>query len=157
MTERSSQHSFQQRSRMVIQNEDNLQFWTKLNSVFQLQAFPNYGFIQFTIKIIYVGLSKQTLNQVFTHHSHYKLSIASIGTEWLWWHVRKFCRRICLMVLRQLGKRKDSACNAGDPGLISGSGRFPGEGDSYLLYSCLENPRDRGAWRVIGSHRVGHD
>ena len=104
-----------------------------------------------------MGLSKQTLNQVFTHHSHYKLNIASIGTEWLWWHVRKFCRRICLMVLRQLGKRKDSACNAGDPGLISGSGRFPGEGDSYLLYSCLENPRDRGAWRVIGSHRVGHD
>ena len=28
---------------------------------------------------------------------------------------------------------KESACNAGDPGLISGSGRSPGEGISYPL------------------------
>ena len=40
-----------------------------------------------------------------------------------------------------------SACNAGDPRLIPGSGRFPGEGISYPLQcSCLENPRGRGAW-----------
>ena len=42
---------------------------------------------------------------------------------------------------------KESACNAGDPGLITGLGRSPGEGSSNpLLYSCLENPMDRGAW-----------
>ena len=42
---------------------------------------------------------------------------------------------------------KESTCNAGDPGLIPGSGRFPGEGKGYLLqYSGLENPMDRGAW-----------
>ena len=42
---------------------------------------------------------------------------------------------------------KKSTCNAGDPGWISGLGRSPEEGKSYLLqYSCLENPRDRGAW-----------
>ena len=41
---------------------------------------------------------------------------------------------------------KESACNAGDPGLIPGSGRSPGEGNGYpLQYSCLENPMDRGA------------
>ena len=28
---------------------------------------------------------------------------------------------------------KESACNAGDPGLIPGSGRFPGEGIGYPL------------------------
>ena len=28
---------------------------------------------------------------------------------------------------------KESACNAGDPGSISGSGRSPGEGTGYLL------------------------
>ena len=28
---------------------------------------------------------------------------------------------------------KESACNAGDPGLIPGLGRFPGEGISYPL------------------------
>ena len=42
---------------------------------------------------------------------------------------------------------KASACNAGDPGLISGLGRYPGErnGDPFQ-YSCLENPIYRGAW-----------
>ena len=45
--------------------------------------------------------------------------------------------------------RKEAACNAGDPGSIPGSGRSPGEGNGYpLQYSCLENPMDRGAWRV---------
>ena len=42
---------------------------------------------------------------------------------------------------------KESACNAGDPGLIPGSGSSPGEGNGNpLQYSCLENPMDRGAW-----------
>ena len=40
-----------------------------------------------------------------------------------------------------------SACNTGDPGLIPGLGRSPGEGNGNpLQYSCLENPMDRGAW-----------
>ena len=44
---------------------------------------------------------------------------------------------------------KESACSAGDPGLIPGLGRSPGEGNSNpLQYPCLENPRDRGAWRA---------
>ena len=38
---------------------------------------------------------------------------------------------------------KESACNAGDPGLISGLGRCPGEGKGYSLqYSGLENFMD---------------
>ena len=42
---------------------------------------------------------------------------------------------------------KASACNVGDPGLIPGLGRAPGEGNGNpLQYSCLENPMDRGAW-----------
>ena len=42
---------------------------------------------------------------------------------------------------------KASACNAGDPGLIPGSGRSPGEGNGNpLQYSCLENSMDGGAW-----------
>ena len=28
---------------------------------------------------------------------------------------------------------KESACNAGDPGSMPGSGRSPGEGNDYLL------------------------
>ena len=42
---------------------------------------------------------------------------------------------------------KQSACNAGAPGLILGSGRSSGEGNGNSLhYSCLENPMDRGDW-----------
>ena len=42
---------------------------------------------------------------------------------------------------------KVSACNAGDLGLIPGSGRSPGEGNGNpLQYSCLENSMDGGAW-----------
>ena len=47
---------------------------------------------------------------------------------------------------------KVSAYNAGDPGLIPGSGRYPGDGNgSPLQYSCLENPMDEGAWRATVS------
>ena len=42
---------------------------------------------------------------------------------------------------------KESVYNAGDPGLISGLGRFPGERNGNpLQYSCLENLMDGGAW-----------
>ena len=38
---------------------------------------------------------------------------------------------------------KESTCNEGDPGLIPGLGRFPGEGKGYpLQYSGLENSMD---------------
>ena len=44
---------------------------------------------------------------------------------------------------------KEAACSAGDPGLILGSGRSPGEGNGYPLhYSCLDNSMDRGAWQA---------
>ena len=44
---------------------------------------------------------------------------------------------------------KESACDAGDPGLIPGSGRSSGEGNGNpLQYSCLENPMDRGVWQA---------
>ena len=56
---------------------------------------------------------------------------------------------------------EESACSAGDPASIPGSGRSPGEGNGNpLQYSCLENPMDRGAWWAIqfmGSQTVGHD
>ena len=47
---------------------------------------------------------------------------------------------------------KNSPANAGDTGdagSIPGLGRSPGEGNGNLLmYSCLENPMDRGTWRA---------
>ena len=44
---------------------------------------------------------------------------------------------------------KVSACNAGDPGWISGSGSSSGERNGYpLQYSCLKNSMVRGAWQA---------
>ena len=63
------------------------------------------------------------------------------------------------VVAQRVKNGKESACNAGDPGLTPGWGRPPGEGNGYLLqYSCLENPMDRGAWQATSqSQRVRHD
>ena len=44
---------------------------------------------------------------------------------------------------------KNPPAKAGDVGSISGLGRSPGGGHGNPLQcSCLENPVDRGAWRV---------
>ena len=54
---------------------------------------------------------------------------------------------------------KESACNAGDPGLIPGSGRSLGEGNGYLLqYSCPKNSwtEKSGGLQSMGSQRVRH-
>ena len=50
-----------------------------------------------------------------------------------------------------------NAGDAGDMGLIPGSRRSPGEGNSNpLQYFCLGNPMDRGAWwvRIHGVAKV---
>ena len=46
---------------------------------------------------------------------------------------------------------KESACNAGDAGLIPELGRSPEEGnDCPLQYSCLENSKDKEAcWAAV--------
>ena len=44
---------------------------------------------------------------------------------------------------------KNPPANAGDAGLIPGSGRSSGEGNGNpLQYSCLQNPMDGGAWQA---------
>ena len=49
---------------------------------------------------------------------------------------------------------KESTCNTGDPSLIPGLGRSPGEEKDYPLhYSCLENPMGRGTWQAT-VHKV---
>ena len=63
-----------------------------------------------------------------------------------------------LMIKKRLRSKKgfpggsdgrESACNAGDPGSIPGSGRSPEEGNGYPpKYSGLENSMDRGAWQA---------
>ena len=55
---------------------------------------------------------------------------------------------------------QETTCSAGDPGSIPESGGSPGEGNGNpLLFSCLGNPRNRGAWwaTVHRVSRVGQD
>ena len=45
---------------------------------------------------------------------------------------------------------KESVYNEGDPGSIPVSGRSLGEGNGDpCQFSCLENSKDRGAWKAI--------
>ena len=50
---------------------------------------------------------------------------------------------------------KNLSANAGDVGLIPGSGRSPREGNDNLLQdSYLGNPMDSGAWRAKSRTRL---
>ena len=94
----------------------------------------------------------------------------------MWWALcmENKTKQLVTRWLSSVGK--ESACNAGDPSLIPGMGRSPGEGIGHPLqyswaslvaqtvkdpwvrktpgeghgnppqYSCLEDPMDRGAW-----------
>ena len=76
----------------------------------------------------------------YTHPHLLSCFWSSLGTSWP------------MVILHPEGfsggsNSKESACNAGDPGSISGLGRSPGEGNGYpLQYFCLENSMNRGAW-----------
>ena len=63
----------------------------------------------------------------------------------------KFIKFPLLLFSIEISGDKESACNAGDPGLIPGLGKSFGEGKGNpLQYSCLENPTDRGAcWATV--------
>ena len=67
-----------------------------------------------------------------------------VSTKWIWGHIQFSSTQLGLP---GVSDGKESAWNAGDPGSIPGSGRFPGEGnDNSLQYSSLENSMDKGAW-----------
>ena len=54
---------------------------------------------------------------------------------------------------------KESACSAGDPGSIPGSGRCPGGGHathSGILAWKIPWTEDPGGLQIMGSQRVGH-
>ena len=54
-----------------------------------------------------------------------------------------------LLVFPDSSDGKESACNAGDLGLVPELGS-PGEGNNNpLQYSCLEHSTDRGAWQAM--------
>ena len=68
-----------------------------------------------------------------------------------------FCDSVCdPQVASLVAQAVKNVCSLGDPGLIPGWGRSPGEGNGNpLQYSCLDNYMDRGAWwaTVHGGHK----
>ena len=60
------------------------------------------------------------------------------------------CVCVCVVSLVAQTVKNLPVVQAGDLGLIPGSGRSPEEGNGYpLQYSYPENPRDREAWWAI--------
>ena len=66
---------------------------------------------------------------------------------------------ICSMGFPAGSDSKESACNAGDPGSVLGSGKSTGDGYGYPLQnSGLENLMDRGAsWASVHGVTKGSD
>ena len=108
--------------------------------------------------------------------SHYRTASGLLVEFWVTmvtWSYQKGCstpirraprhyRLMALIVLLGVSSSsvgKESACNAGDPGLIPGLGRSTGEGNGNPLQYSLKNPMDRGVCQAIvhGVARVGHD
>ena len=87
---------------------------------------------------------------------HSLLFLPTTTSSLIWtWTFDKFRFWVCLLVFKWryswfLGSDgKESACNAGDPASIPGSGKSLGEGNGNpLQYSCLENPKEREAWQT---------
>ena len=58
---------------------------------------------------------------------------------------------------KEMATRSESTCNAGDLGSIPGSGRCPGERNSYLLVWRIPWTEESGGPQSTGSQRAGHD
>ena len=107
------------------------------------------------------GLSRVFSNTTVQKHQFFgaQLSLQSNFKKWklngrMSWILDLLSLRS--LRLSQWFSGKEFACSAGDTGLIPGSGRSPGVGNSNpLQYSCLENPMNRGAWWVT-VHRVAN-
>ena len=106
-------------------------------------------------KTVIMNRSKEQITRLVVNveaKHHLKLSI-SCKMKYMFLNMTKFTRttkNICTWVCFSGGSEsKESACNAGDLGLIPGLGRSPGEGNGYPLQcSGLENSMDRGAWEA---------
>ena len=81
---------------------------------------------------------------IITHNSQNKYLCISRMLLWKFYNASKDTYVICRVYWL---RSKECACNEGDSGSVSGSGRSPGGGHGNpLQYSCLGNPMDRGAW-----------
>ena len=112
-----------------------------------------YSFLFFLFFSLQVGMSMYACHTiVFWKHITCLISQVHTGEEFSFWWVILESHPCLIQVIFgwDFGSdHKESACNAGDLGSITGLGRSPGEGNGYPhQYSCLENSMDRGAWQA---------
>ena len=149
---------------MMIEAE-NIKNWQLPPASLMAQLVKNLPVMQET-QVWFLGQEDPLEKRIATHCSIlvWKTSwmqpgrLQSIGSQRVW---HDWATSLHFTSFPRGSDDKESACNAGDLGLIPGLGWYPGERTSYpLQYSCLENPMDRGAWQAIqsmGLQRAAHN
>ena len=92
-----------------------------------------------------ISLQSKGLSRVFSSTTVHKHQF--VGAHPSLWSSSHICTWLLVKTSLVAQTVKCLAYNAGDLGLIPGLRRSSGEGNGNpLLYSCLENPMDKGAW-----------
>ena len=113
--------------------------WTWQRKLWNAQKFLiilwNYASLIYQFRIISYKVRNAVSTLWSTLLRYWKNCMISLNSHYLWWYIWGG------------SVNKESACIAGDLGLIPGSGRSPGERNGNpLQYSCLENSMGRGIW-----------
>ena len=133
----------------------------KIQHPFMIKTLQKAGIEETYLNIIKAIYDKPTANIIFLRPSHLPLLLP--GSSLPPFTQDGFCGKIkastcsvfCFPYTSQWGFPggsvvKNPPANAGDVDLVSGSERSRRGGNGNpLQYSCLESPRDRGAWRAM--------
>ena len=96
-----------------------------------------------------LGIVENYLDKIETVYENLSVNIILNSENLKAFPLRLGTRQGCLFGFPGGSDGKASACNAGDPGSIPGSGRSPGEGNGNpFQHSYLENSMDKGAWQL---------
>ena len=142
---------------MGLQSPTQLSNWTKLNKCRALSYvhWEQKGRWNGRIKVYFLRQSIQSQNIIKTVRYGRQLLLTFKKCRWNIQQI--FVGSYHYTKASLVAHWKDSACYVGateDRGLIPWLGRSPGGGHGNRLQcSCLENPKDRGAWQTI-IHRV---
>ena len=135
----------------VTKNQTRLSEWTELikfKSDSELSSWPLLSLLEYVERVWLLPLSFNYWTMWLVDKLRDKFPMVL-----LWSYLDSSPLQLCSGESNFPGglDGKESACNAGDPGSKPGSGRSPGEGNSYpFQYSCLENPMGRGVrWAIV--------